>query len=151
MVGARWVLVRQMHSVHKSRISFQEAVLAEVVSRPGSHLLHLSLLACKMGTMIMFPIFWGCEEGGCLWSCEVVSSNPVMGYGVPGSGRELGAHLKPRLPNGAVLYSAHLLSYSQPSHRPALQLVSLSLAEELSKKDGLSLWEQTVRESRSLR
>lgn len=76
---------------------------------------------------------------------------PCHGVWCPRVWQELGAHLKPRLPNGAVLYSAHLLSYPQSSHRPALQLVSLSLAEELSKKDGLSLWEQTVRESRSLR
>lgn len=54
-VGARWVLVQKMHSVHESLISFQEAVLAEVMCRPGSHLLGLSLFAYKMGTVIMFP------------------------------------------------------------------------------------------------
>lgn len=58
-----------------------------------------------------------------------------MGHGVPWSCWELGAHLKPPPhPHGAVLYSARLLSCPQTSHRPALQLVCLNLAEELSKK-----------------
>ena len=60
--------------------------------------------------------------------------NLVTGRGAPWSCWELGAHLKPPLPHGAVLYSACLLSSPQTSHRPALQLVSLNLAEELSKK-----------------
>ena len=57
-----------------------------------------------------------------------------MGHGVLWSCWELGAHLPPPPRHGAVLYSARLLSCPQTSHRPALQLVCLNLAEELSKK-----------------
>lgn len=66
-----------------------------------------------------------------MWEAQ---TNLVTGRGAPWSCWELGAHLKPPLPHGAVLYSASLLSCPQTSHRPALQLVSLNLAEELSKK-----------------
>ena len=87
-----------------------------------------------------------------MWEAQ---TNLVTGRGAPWSCWELGAHLKPPLPHGAVLYSARLLSCPQTSHRPALQLVSLNLAEELSKKekkkDGLSLLEQTVWEKRNHR
>lgn len=66
---------------------------------------------------------------------------------------ELGAHLKP-LPPMEQYFIPASLSCPQTSHRPALQLVSLNLAEELSKKkkkDGLSLLEQTVGEEKPQR
>ena len=54
--------------------NLEEAVLAEVMCRPGSLLLGLSLLVYKMGTM-MFPTIEATEEGGCLQCCDVGSPN----------------------------------------------------------------------------
>lgn len=70
-----------------------------------------------------------------------------------GPGWALGTHITnhPPLRTEQHIDSARLVSCPQPSCRPAPQLVSLGLAEELSGKDGLSLREQTVQERRSHR
>lgn len=70
-----------------------------------------------------------------------------------GPGWALGTHITnhPPLRTEQHIDSARLVSCPQPSCRPAPQLVSLGLAEDLSGKDGLSLREQTVQERRSHR
>lgn len=145
-----------MHSVHESPISFQEAVLAEVMCRSGSLLLGLSLLVYKMGTMIMFPTIRATEEGGCLHCCDVVSPNEpchrawcplvLLGAWSP-------SQTSPPPWCSTLLCPPSFLptNLTQACSAVGLPQFGRRAEQKKKKKNGLSLLEQTVREKRNHR
>lgn len=145
-----------MHSVHESPVSFQEAVLAEVMCRSGSLLLGLSLLVYKMGTMIMFPTIRATEEGGCLHCCDVVSPNEpchrawcplvLLGAWSP-------SQTSPPPWCSTLLCPPSFLptNLTQACSAVGLPQFGRRAEQKKKKKNGLSLLEQTVREKRNHR